>query len=135
MTYDQARELIDSANHIGYEIKLLRVAFSSQTSNELKDWLNKKLEELRYTLEQKLDRIIMTQQELADKLAAATAKINNVGNDIDLLMVRVKELQDAIENNPVPPAVENAANALETALQAADDKYPGNPNPGPVPPV
>lgn len=135
MTYDQARELIDSANHIGYEVKLLRVALSSQTSNELRDWLNKKLEELKYSLDQKLDRIIMTQQELADKLAAATTKINNVGADIDILMAKVNELQDAIANNPVPPAVENAANALETAIQTADDKYPANPNPGPVPPV
>lgn len=70
-----------------------------------------------------------TQKELADQLAAATAKADKIGNETRTLLTRIQELLDQIANNTsnVTPELQAAADALSAQLQVVDDLVPDAP--------
>ena len=78
------------------------------------------------TINIQLQTIMATQAELAAELAAKTTQIRKA---IDEINTRLAALQEQINNAPVTPELRAAADALATAVQAADDIVPDAPPP------
>ena len=76
------------------------------------------------TINTKLNTIMATQTELATELAAKTAQIRKA---IDEVTAKLDALMNAVNNAPVTPELRAAADALGTAVQAADDIVPDAP--------
>lgn len=85
-------------------------------------------------IERKLEKLIMTQQELAALLDTKTTQIIKVAKEqsdrFDVLSTRIKELEDAINaGGAVSPEVELAVTNVGTALDELDAAIPDAPAP------
>ena len=84
-------------------------------------------------LDRKLDQIIMTQKELATKLAELTAQEGKVAKEqsdrFDAVSAALKALQDSINSGDAPVSQEVTDNlaSLTTAVQSLDDAIPDAP--------
>ena len=85
------------------------------------------------SLDKKLDQIIMTQKELATKLAELTAQEGKVAKEqsdrFDAVSAALKALQDSINSGDAPVSQEVTDNlaSLSTAVQSLDDAIPDAP--------
>ena len=78
------------------------------------------------TIHLKLDILMASQTELAAELAAKTAQIRKTIGEITS---KLDALLEQINNAQVSPELRAAADALGTAVQAADDIVPDAPPP------
>jgi methyl-accepting chemotaxis protein len=85
-------------------------------------------------INQKLEKIIMTQTELSvalDKLTAQVGKVAKEQSDrFDTLSAEVKRLTDIINSGgDVSPEVAKALESVQAALQSLDEAVPDAPTP------
>jgi len=73
------------------------------------------------SINQKLDTIMATQDELAAQIRESNAQIRKA---IDEVLAKIAALEEAVRNNPPSQAIIDAVADLKTASQAADDIVP-----------
>jgi ABC-type transporter Mla subunit MlaD len=82
-------------------------------------------------INQKLDRIIMTQAELSVALDKLTAQVGKVAaeqsNRFDTLSAEIKRLTDIINAGEVTPEVGKALETVQAALESLDQSIPDAP--------
>lgn len=75
-----------------------------------------------------------TQSELTAQLKATTIKVEKIGSETRTLLTLVKDLQDALANQPnVTPELKDAADALDAQVNVVDQLVPDAPAVPPTP--
>lgn len=81
-------------------------------------------------IERKVDRLTMTQDELATKLGEVTAQVAKIGTEVSATLQKVTELEAALAAaGNTTPAVDAALAALKAQAQKTDDLIPDAPAP------
>lgn len=79
----------------------------------------------------RLDHIMATQAELTAQLEANAVEIQKIGTETQSLIDKVNELLAQLQNAPVTPELQAAADAVTAQLKIVDDLVPDAPPPGP----
>jgi phosphoribosylformimino-5-aminoimidazole carboxamide ribonucleotide (ProFAR) isomerase len=76
----------------------------------------------------KLNKIMSTQQEIADGLTQATEQLKKIGTESTATLKKVIDLEAALANQPgVTPELQTAFDALKVQVQVVDDLVPDAP--------
>lgn len=77
---------------------------------------------LLQSLDQKVNRIMSTQDQLASDLAAVSSQVAKIGTETGTLVAKVAELEAALASGgTTTPAVDAALAALKAQVQVVDD--------------
>jgi hypothetical protein len=80
------------------------------------------------SIHQKLSKIMSTQQEIADGLAALTSQVAKIGEESKVTLQKVIDLEAALANQDnVSPALQSAFDALKAQVTVVDDLIPDAP--------
>jgi predicted transcriptional regulator len=81
-------------------------------------------------INKRLEKVLMNQAELAAQLTEIGAQIAKIGEESAATLLKVTELEEALENaGDVTPEVQAAFDALKAQVQVVDDLVPDAPTP------
>lgn len=81
--------------------------------------------EIPASILERLDRIMATQQELADQLTAVTAAVAKIGTETQTLLARIADLEAAVvAAGNTTPEVDAALDALRAQVAVVDELVP-----------
>ena len=151
MSEDEAKylgepSLTEALSRLAHEIRESRrvsaaqLKWFEQQGGDFNKLQQKRLSDLRGSIESAIqrteDKIMASQAEAAQTLRDNTAKLNNIGADIDDLVQKVTVLEQALENQDnATPELEAAVKAFVDQLEVVDAKYPKLTTPPTEPPV
>lgn len=82
-------------------------------------------ERLLFLINSKVDQIMATQAQLAADLDNLQLQVEKIGGEVQTLLERITDLENAINNGPpVSPEVESALANLKAQVQVVDDLVP-----------
>lgn len=80
------------------------------------------------SIHQKLNKIMSTQQEIADGLAGLTSQVAKIGEESKVTLQKVIDLEAALANQDnVSPALQTAFDALKAQVTVVDELIPDAP--------
>ena len=145
--YHESPTFVEVLSRLAHEIRESRKAsvatlkwFQDQGNSDFTEKQLKRFAELKGSIENAIqrteDKIMASQAEAAQTLRDNTAKLNNIGADIDDLVQKVTVLEQALKNQDnATPELEAAVKVFVDQLEVVDAKYPKLTAPPTEPPV
>lgn len=103
---------MSSPQQINWRVKILGLT-----------WVGKMIAEINL----KLEKIMATQQELAQQLNDIGTQLGKVDTEVQNLLAKIADLEAQLQNAQVTPELQAAFDAVKIAAQKVDDEVPDAP--------